>query len=585
MKQSTLNKIVEQSIRLEYQKYYKPFFSNCLKIRDKNSNIIAFNVNVEQEELIKIIEEWKEKYPDPAERPTLYIVIPKPRQVGYSTVTEAVFFHDLCFSENKVAMIISYDVDSATVINDMSNRFYQYLPQKFKPLRRKSLGKGILFENPNFDSAKEISPDNDPGLQSKFLIETANNVNAGSSYTINMLHISELAKWPNPEETLTSLLQSVPKTDAIVVVESTAKGLNYFYDLCSEARDGKNNYKLLFIPWFMHEEYQSPHESFELTEEEIRLQKTYDLTLDQLQWRRDTIKNKCQNKEDIFHQEYPAYLEEAFITTGKPVFDNNIVMERIKELEQLNVGERGNLVYNKDNKLEFKLNPNGLITIYEYPHPKKFYVGGFDVAEGKEDGDYDAGHIIDNVTLKQCAVFHGHIPVDLYAEEMYKLGEYYNWALLAPETNYNIGCVVNLERMQYPSLYIRQQEHVISKNITKEFGFNTNKVTRGPIISDLVEFVREHVNLINDIPTLKEMLTFVNIDSKPQGMPGKNDDLVMSKAITLHAALSGQQKRASMERETDWDKVDKLEDDAREDFYNMSPEDQKRKATEWGLWK
>jgi hypothetical protein len=312
---------------------YTLYFKNCLKIRNKQSDIVPFVVNQEQQQLVDVIKDWKNKYPDPSDRPTIYIVIPKPRQVGYSTVTEAIFFHDLNFAYNKVAMIISYDVDSATVINDMSNRFYQYLPQVIKPKRRKSQGKGVLFENPQFRPELATSKSNAPGLQSKFLIETANNVNAGSSYTINYLHISELAKWNKPEETLTSLLQSVPKNDSIVVIESTAKGLNYFYELCNDSKNNRNNYKLIFIPWFGHAEYSTRYDGFELSDDEEQIKDTYNLTLDQLQWRRDTIRDKCQNNLDIFHQEYPSYLEEAFVTTGKPVFNVGEVIARMEKLD------------------------------------------------------------------------------------------------------------------------------------------------------------------------------------------------------------------------------------------------------------
>lgn len=556
---------------------YKLYFKKCLKIRDKNSNIIPFVTYPEQDELINLVEGWKKQYPDPQNRPTLYVVIPKPRQVGYSTVTEGIFFHDLNFSFNKVAMIISYDVDSATVINDMSNRFYQYLPQVIKPQRRKSLGKGILFENPKFEPSRQIDDNNDPGLQSKFLIESANNVNAGSSYTINYLHISELAKWNNPEETLTSLLQSVPKNDSIVIVESTAKGLNYFYELCSQAKDKKNNYHLLFIPWFKHEEYRSVYNGFTLTEEEVNLKTTYGIDNDQLQWRRDTIKDKCQNNLDIFHQEYPAYLEEAFITTGKPVFDNNKVMQRIEELKNLNIGERGFLKY-IEYKLKFIPDPNGIITVYEHPKPNYPYVGGFDVAEGKETGDFDAGHIDDNITLKQVATIHCKVDVDQYAEEMYKLGEYYNFALIAPEVNFNPGIVINLEKMNYPNIYIRQSVHTISKEIRKEYGWRTDRITRPVIISDLVEYVRDHIELINDIATLQEMLTFVNIDGKPQGMPGKKDDLVLAKAITI--AASGQQTKIIEQKTAD---ISKLPEDLQQDYYNASPEIRKYLEKKWGL--
>jgi len=150
---------------------YRLYFRTCLRIRDKNAQIIPLVANPAQERLIDIVEDWKRTYPDERSRPTLYIIILKARQLGFSTATEAIFFHELHFAPNRLAMIVSYDDDSATTINDMSDRFYQYLPQEIKPARRSSRGKGILFENPAFDPSKPVSTANHPGLQSKFLVE------------------------------------------------------------------------------------------------------------------------------------------------------------------------------------------------------------------------------------------------------------------------------------------------------------------------------------------------------------------------------------------------------------------------------
>lgn len=539
---------------------YTIYFKNCLKIRDKQSNIVPFIVNQEQQELIDTVKEWKAKYPDTQNRPTLYIVIPKARQVGYSTVTEAMFFHDLNFAFNKVAMIISYDVDSATVINDMSNRFYQYLPQVIKPLRRKSQGKGILFENPQFRPELPTDAKNYPGLQSKFLIETANNVNAGSSYTINYLHISELAKWSNPEETLTSLLQSVPKNDSIVIVESTAKGLNYFYDLCNDAKHGRNNYKLIFVPWFKHAEYQTTYTGFELTSDEITLKETYDLTLDQLQWRRDTIKDKCQNNLDIFHQEYPSYLEEAFVTTGKPVFN---VAEIIKRKDKLPKPlKQGYFDYRIDkaekvidSTIEWIDDDNGAIKIYQDPKQRYPYVLGGDTAG--EGSDFFTGHVIDNTTGKQVAVLRHQYDEDLYAAQMYCLGKHYNNALIGIEVNYSTHPTKELQRLGYTNLYRREVEDSITNQLVRKYGFRTDKLTRPIIIAELVAMMREHLELVNDKDTLEEMTVFVKDErGRASAMQGHHDDLVMALAITYY--IRDQQKYIPEDKPVKKSPVDKF---------------------------
>src|SRR4051794_29631442 len=100
---------------------YNLYFEKCLKIRTKDAKVEPFIINDAQGRLIKIINDWKASESDESKRPTLYIIILKARQLGFSTATEGVFFHDLNFSFNKVAMIVSFDEDSAVTINDMAD--------------------------------------------------------------------------------------------------------------------------------------------------------------------------------------------------------------------------------------------------------------------------------------------------------------------------------------------------------------------------------------------------------------------------------------------------------------------------------
>lgn len=557
---------------------YKLYFRSCLKIRNKEAQITPFETNEAQDRLLKIITDWKASEPDESKRPTLYIIILKARQLGFSTATEGVFFHDLNFSFNKVAMIVSFDEDSAVTINDMADRFYKYMPQAIKPKRRPSRGKGILFENPRFDDSQPISKDNDPGLQNKFLVETAKNLNAGSSYTINYLHISELAKWDKPEETMTSIMQSVPDFGAIVIVESTAKGMNYFQELWDNAEQRKNNFVPLFVAWFENKRYRAPYTGFDLTPYEREIKELYRLDNDQLQWRRNTIKDKLNGDENLFKQEYPCCAEEAFLTTGTPVFNNEIIIKRIRQLEANPIGERGRLEMTGE-VVRFVPDDRGWYTIFKHPEAERPYISGDDVAQGVEGGDYDAAPMLDNITLEQVAVLHGHMDVDLYAEELNKFGRYYNNALIAPETNFNPGIVINLEKLNYPKMYMRQDMHTIGKDIKMVFGWKTDMTNRNAIISELVEYVREHIHLIHHVQTLREMLTFVkNKQGRPEALSGKHDDLVMAYAITL--AIRNQQTTRLPKAQPS---LKDLPQDLQDDYRKASPDMKQYMLNKWGI--
>lgn len=543
---------------------YRFYFQNYLKIRDKNSMIVAFNTNPSQDKLIKIVEDWQAKYADPLTRPTLYVIILKSRQIGFSTVTEGIFFHDLNFSKDMVAMIVSYDEDSAVNIADMASRFYQYLPQNIKPETRPYRGKGILFENPNFNPGGPITGKNQPGLQNKFLIETARNMYAGSSYTIMRLHISELAKWPNPEETMTSLMQAVPDYGAIVVVESTANGLEYFSELWGKAECGDNNFKFVFIPWFDHGDYRlefvsdGEHKRFEDNlgsmgkKDGINyrdMMKVYPIELEQVAWYRRTLQDKCGGDVNKILQEYPSCSEEAFISSGTPVFDNQKVLNRKKLLERV-YKETPPLVGNIECKHNASGDPikgtekfiedvNGWLTVYRKPEKGKPYVIGGDIAEGGKD--WSTGPVLDNTTGEQVAMFRAHTDTDIYAKQMFSLGYFYNYALIAIEVNFDSHPVKELTRLGYHRQYKREVVDSISNKREQKYGFRTTTSTRPLIIGELVAIARDEIELINNIETLGEMLTFIrNKDGKPEAQSGKNDDCVLGIAIGHKAR--GQQR-------------------------------------------
>lgn len=530
---------LELKQKLKHDKRF--YFKTALKIKDKNAKIIPFETTKAQNKLIIIVEEWKRKYPDTASRPTLYIVILKARQLGFSTCTEGIIFHELNFRANAVGLIVSFDNDSAKNINDMSDRFYQYLPKSLKPMRRQARGKGILFENPTKNPAEMTK---NPGLQSKFLIGTAGNENIGSSYTINYLHISELAKWPGDQKTqMDSLLQVVPKYNSIVIVESTAKGVgNLFHKLWNEASEGKNGYIPIFVAWHEQKEYSLEFSSSDevkefkdtLDDEEKWLIETYKVTLEQLKWRRDTIKNKCSNDVNTFHQEYPSYPEEAFLSSGRPVFDNRVIQARKRFLELNPKGERGYIEYDKDaRQYKFILDKTSTLIIYEKPMKNYPYVLIADVAEGVSDGDYSAFHVINNITGKQAAVFRDHIHPSLYANEIKKVAEYFNKALVGIEVNnHGLTTITALQTLGYWKQYKREVIDRITNVKEQKFGWQTTPATRPLIIDDVREWVRENLELIDDIDTLGEMLTFVwKKNGKAEHEEGCNDDLVISFAL------------------------------------------------------
>ena len=173
------------------------------------------------------------------------------------------------------------------------------------------------------------------------------------------------------------------------------------------------------------------------------------------------------------------------------------------------------------------------LQIYIQPQPHKTYCVGIDTAGS--GSDYSVCQVIDEAGT-QCATYRYQDDAeDLFARAAFCLGSYYNNALLAPETNFSSYLVRELERLGYRNFFVRQSMDDYTGKLQKSFGFQTNVRSRSTIIAELVQFVRDHITMINNRETLNEMLTFVrNAKGRPEAQNGAHDDCIMALAIALH---------------------------------------------------
>lgn len=522
-------KILLNKIKNERPWYMEHF----LKIRDKNAHLIPFKINDAQTLFEKEIQKCEK------EGKLKRFIVLKARQMGFSTFTEGYIFHDTTTNTFKNSMIIAHEDKATQNLFNMSKLYYEELPTALKPMIKYSNGKELVFENPTNDP---IEKKRNPGLRSKITVATAGTVEVGRSATIHNLHASEVAFFPDASTTMLGLLQCVPDTlNSCVVLESTANGVGgYFYDIWQKACRGENDFIPLFYPWFTDIHYQKPFtstsekENFEKTldDYEVALMNRSNLTLEQMNWRRHTIANKCAGDKELFMQEYPSTPEEAFIASGRPVF--NIPALR-KYLEHAKEGIRG---YIKENT--FLQDEKGYVEIWKEPKPNAYYVIGADVAEGLVEGDYSVAQVLDE-DCNVVARWHGHIDPDLFGIELVNLARYYNDAYLAIENNnHGLTTIKSVQRQEYWNLFFSKTYDRFSDTITKKLGWSTNGKTKPMMIDKLAEFVREFYIGIQDKLTIQELLTYIIEDNgKTNAQEGCHDDCVTSLAIALQAWLEG----------------------------------------------
>ena len=499
----------------------KDYIESCLRIKTKSGTVVPFRLNDAQKKLYAVAKRQQD-----AGKPVRLIIL-KARQLGFSTLTEGLIFHACATRKNVNALIVAHREDATANLFRMSKLFYDELPAPVKPMLRASNAQELVFENPSkLRSEREARP----GLRSRIRCATAGGRGIGRSDTLQCVHLSEYAFWPDGADgkasTLAGILQAVPSLPGtMVVIESTANGFEDFKERWDAAVAGENDFEPVFFAWFENPDYSMPVvPGTEWTPEERDLQTTYQLTDEQLQWRRWCIANNCGGSLDMFRQEYPASPGEAFLHSGTGVFDNEQIVLRLERLPE--PAGRGEFADG-----EWTESETGAITLYELPEEGVPYVLGSDTAG--EGSDYFTAIVINNVTGKIAAKLRRKYSEPEYVRQIYALGRLYNDALVAIETNFSTYPVMKLQEMEYPNQYAREREDTYTRQMKKSFGFRTDRQSRPRAIANLVEVFSSHPEWFTDRELLEEMLVFCyNEDHRPEALAGKHDDLVMGAAIT-----------------------------------------------------
>lgn len=491
-----------------YQEF--PFYArSALKIRTKAGEVAPLSLNPAQQILDEAVQKQLKS------EGKIRIIILKARQQGLSTYTGGYLYFAVSQQKARKAMVITHHADSTRALFDMTKRFHEHCPEILKP-------------HTKYSSRRELSFD---VLDSSYVVATAGGDSVGRGETLTHVHASELAFWPKStaQDIWNGLLQAVPNApQTAVFIESTANGVTgIYYDLWKGAVEGTNGFVPVFIPWYTDPTYiEDVPDNFERTPEEEDLADKYNLTDGQLMFRRRKI---AQNGIDLFRQEYPAEPEEAFLTTGRPVFNPEQLQECLGDARD--VEER--LALEGD---EFVNHSRGELQTYLKHDAGEQYVIGADVAMGVRNGDYSVAQVLDS-KKRQVATWRGQVHPDHFAEVLYALGEYYNEAFICVENNSHgiLTCTRLGKDLAYPNFYTEVQVDKITDRETIKLGFSTTAKTKPLIIDQLRASMREKELELNDKTTIREMMTYIVTESGAmEAEPSCHDDCVMSLALANH---------------------------------------------------
>jgi len=509
------------------------YASKCLKIRTKTAEIVPFKLNRAQRVFLDaILKQWQKTG-------KVRVLVLKARQLGLSTLWTGFCYWWISQHKATKGIVVTHKGEATSALFTMTKRYHQLMEPSMRPHTAKSNSKELVFDL----------------LDSGYMCATAGADTVGRGETLQLAHLSEAGLWPKKKaaEIGNGLLQAVPSVaNTFVCIESTARGKSgWFYEQYLAAISGETDFQLVFLPWHTDDEYtdEAP-EGFERRPDELELDAQvfedwgYHLTDGQLVWRRKKV---AQDGLDLFKQEYPSTAEEAFLTSGAPVFNLTYLSECEKALPDI----KHRMEFDPVSKT-FEPSERGRLLIYNEIDDGQDYIIGADVAKGlgreerrdpkgnllaAGEGDYSVAVVLDE-KKRIAAKFRGQVDPDYYADILEALGYMFNTARLAVEFN-NHGILPNTRLWKdksYPNMYLREVYDKTRDEYKEEVGFYTDVKTRPLIIDQLREAVRNRQIGLTDRDVIREMTTFVADpeSGKIEADVGCHDDCVMALAIANH---------------------------------------------------
>ena len=525
-RQAVGNELVKNRHLLEEVKRYpEKLVELVFIVVDKNQKTMPFFLNEVQHEFIDTLNKAKEDY-EAGIISDISLLVLKGRQQGFTTLVTAYQLSCSILNRNFQGFTLADKSDNSEAIFQNKAKFpYAQLPEVLKPTEKFNNRRQLLFEK----------------INSSWAVDTATK-NVGRSRTVNFFHGSECAFWADGIAPVQGALGEAFTKNCIKIYESTANGYNDYQKMWDSGVHIN-----CFYEWWKTKEYRISFRNDEMMQDflhQIDTKKGW--IWDRLRWLRHDKKLDAEqlhwywNKhekyldKDLIKQEYPCTPHEAFLLSGKNVFDTEIILERLTRLPKpLKVGY---FLYDYDglriSNIRWVNDREGYIKLYQMPNTPAFTeycIGGDTAGTGI---DYFTGHVLDAKTGVQVAHLKHQFDADQYTRQMYCLGKYYMDALIGIEANFDSFPIKELQRLGYPKQYVRETQDTYTHKTEKRFGFKTTSLTRPTIISRLIEIVREHCDTINDRETLEELLTITrNENGRIEAPEGGHDDDMMGLAI------------------------------------------------------
>ena len=402
------------------------------------------------------------------------------RQAGKTTTAVAIILHYVLFNDHKTVALLANKGDAAREILDRIKIAYEALP--------KWMQQGVIEWNKG-------SVEFENGCK---VIAGSTSSSAIRGKSISFLYIDETAFVEGWDEFFASVFPTISSGNTTkILFTSTPKGLNHFYKTCEGAKEGRNGYIYIEVPW------------------------------DKVPGRDEAWKEETLQAMDHDYEKFAQEFECAFLGSSGTLIEGS----KLKAL-----------VYKEP------IVKSSNIKMYEKPIEGHTYVCVADVSRGK-GLDYSAFSVFDVTSMpyKQVCTFRDNMvtPID-YAEIIFRITKNYNEAHILVEIN-DIGDQVvdtlhfefEVESLLYTETAGRAGKRIsggFGKNVDK--GIRTTKSVKAVGCNMLKMLIEQEQLIVTDFETIKELSTFSRKGNSYEAESGCHDDMVMG--LVLFSWLTDQ---------------------------------------------
>ena len=393
-----------------------------------------------------------------------------PRQTGKSTTVVAYLLHYCIFNDSVNIGILANKASTARELLGRLQLAYENLP--------KWIQHGILVWNKGSVELENGSK----------ILAASTSASAVRGMSFNILFLDEFAFVPNhvAEQFFASVYPTITSGKSTkVIIISTPNGMNHFYKMWEDARNGKNGYVTNEVHWS-----QVPARD--------------------AKWKEETMKNTSKRQ---FAQEFECDFLGSADTLISP-----------SKLQAIPFTE--------------PIVSNAGLDIYERSQEGHEYIITVDVARGI-GGDYSAFIVFDITTLpyKVVAKFRDNeIKPVMFPSRIFQVAKNYNFPYILVEVNDigdSIGAMLNFD-LEYPNVLMCAMRGRAGQIVGQ--GFSGTKTQLGVKMSitvkkqgcaNLKAILEEDKLTFCDFHILQELTTFIQKKQAWEADEGYHDDLVM----------------------------------------------------------